>query len=650
MSLLIGGNSATQGYTDRCRQAAEVFGPGVMVWLSSAGPQDAIRYPHCVHFLRLENWSKGESSQSYVQRQTARIQSWRVVPNLILIPGNEPDIESNHSGEDIQQYAYALRAAFPGVKIANVPLSTENTPSATYTGCDVRVCHSYFERQHPEDALNPQFGGSYLNTLDSANGMPVYVTEFNVVQTNSGVDWTDRNAQAAHWLDEAEKRGVAGVAFFILDAAPDWASFDVGPEAAADILAKRGTAQPPAPPPPIVLTGYSGNSRPKNGVTTVNANWENHAPADVIAAYAKYAPQIGYDPNLALGQSADETGWWTSPAYRLHRNMAGIGITGDNVIGPTWETNEQGVQAHLALLNCYYGNGTDPWGQLTAVGFGGFTLGKQVLNDMDGVWAVPGATYGDTIAANANLVSGETPPVPQPPPTPKPVPSPVLIPLSRVRDIAAQHIGKTITDEGAPEFGMCEQEFEECCEEAGLPRTRYATAAANGDVLMQRGVLSLVMPPPVGSGLVLGRAFDPNGHICCTDEYPYVITTYPGSVSRIDAKAAGWYDSVGLLGWFVPEGAAIDGIEEVDMHVDGDFDDGRLARLWDGSKTPTQVKSVGGYDGNRGIDARWAAELKAGRPLGFATSNEESIPTGGVIRYFSNGFICWYPDGTTTVC
>jgi murein DD-endopeptidase MepM/ murein hydrolase activator NlpD len=90
--------------------------------------------------------------------------------------------------------------------------------------------------------------------------------------------------------------------------------------------------------------------------------------------------------------------------------------------------------------------------------------------------------------------------------------------------------------------------------------------------------------------------------------------------------------------------------EQIDMHVDGKFDDGRIKRLWDGPKTKAAIRAVGGYSDQRGIDARWLAELQAGKPVGFAVSNEESIPTGGKIRYFSNGFICSYPDGSTSVC
>jgi hypothetical protein len=651
--MKIGGNSPTQGFTDRGQQAAEAFGPGVMLWLDSAEPANALRYPDCLHVLRCRNWLPGMAPHVYVSLITPLVTRWRsAIPAIIVQLGNEPDLEVGHSGEAIAQYADAVHAAFPGIKVGNPPLSVEGTGTMVAAGCDVLCCHSYIDWHYPETLSNPTFGQSYRKALFLTAGRPVYVTEIGISNFD-GVHWTERNRLLARWTDQAEADGVAGACFFILDGQGEWTSFDVGPEAAAEILSLRVPAPAPSPPPESPMTGYSGQSRPVNGVTTTHLNWYARAPALVAAAYETNAPKIGYDPNLALAQSANETGWWTSPAFVNRRNMAGVGITGDNVLGPTWDTVEQGVQAHLALLNCYFGDGTDPWGQLTRFGFGGFTLSKHVLNDMNGVWAVPGGTYGDIIAGIANDVTGGvSPPVVDPGAS-------TGIPLAHVLDIARAHIGHALTDEGNPEFGMCEQFVEEVLEQAipAVPRVRWPTAAAHGDALIAARALDPITPPPAGSVVVWGRAFDPQGHIAIADEYPYVVTTYRDSdpattdvISRIDGTH--WYQSAGFLGWYVPEGATIQEDEAL-FTVDGKIDDGRLDAAWFGTDAPTKTakKNMPRVKGH-GIPDRWEAEFRAGRNLGPVRTKEKPADnTGAKIQYFTSGWIVWYPaDGSTTVC
>src|SRR4051812_24921757 len=115
MTLLIGGNSPVQGYTERARHAAAFFGPGVMLWMPSARPQDAVLHPDCLHILRLPNWQAGEEPDFYVRRVADRVTAWRAaVPDVVLQLGNEPDLEIDHMAEETPAYAEAMRAAFPG--------------------------------------------------------------------------------------------------------------------------------------------------------------------------------------------------------------------------------------------------------------------------------------------------------------------------------------------------------------------------------------------------------------------------------------------------------------------------------------------------------------------------------------------------------
>lgn len=74
--------------------------------------------------------------------------------------------------------------------------------------------------------------------------------------------------------------------------------------------------------------------------------------AYVIEVY-RLAPLVGIDPAIVIAQSAHETGWWQSPAWRDHLNPAGIGITGPDVTSPSWETGTEAARAHLVHLYLY---------------------------------------------------------------------------------------------------------------------------------------------------------------------------------------------------------------------------------------------------------------------------------------------------------
>lgn len=448
MVLLLGGNSPVQGFTDRGRAAAEVLGPGVMLWVSSASPRDGIRYPDCVHLLRCRNWGPQEDADAYANSLSDYVTPWRsAIPGIVLILGNEPDLEVSHHGERIGAMAAAVKRRFPGVRVGNPPLSVEKTSEIYAEGCDVVTCHSYFERQHPESMGDLRFGKSYTYAQTVAGRRSVYVSEFNVVQTNCPIYWPDRNKQAAAWLDQAEADGVAGVCLFILDAAPDWSSFDIGSESAAEILALRHQT-PPAPPPPQPAPipsptppeeptmPYTRDSDPR-GYRPLYPGWRpfiaahNPMEADAICtAYDDGCRVIGYDANCAVAQGCVETAVFTSPRWVGAKNAAGIGIYADSTPDVQFGTAERGVRAQIELLSDYYGDGTEPWGILRGFGFGGMRLGKTTLRGLDGVWAAD-TGYSAAIVRYLNQVMGG-----QPAPAPVPVPTPVPSPVQQYRFIA----------------------------------------------------------------------------------------------------------------------------------------------------------------------------------------------------------------------
>lgn len=158
----------------------------------------------------------------------------------------------------------------------------------------------------------------------------------------------------------------------------------------------------------------------------------NYTPDDVrliLGYYIKYGTQTGVDYVFAIAQMIHETGWLDSWwAARPHRNPAGIGVTGqtstvnprDDVnwskSGTIWKKGQSfaswdiSVQHHLARLLLYARKDED------------MTIEQRIFSNIcpdrarldrirgvahewigfNGVWAVPGRTYAQTLAAIAN--------------------------------------------------------------------------------------------------------------------------------------------------------------------------------------------------------------------------------------------------------
>jgi hypothetical protein len=202
-----------------------------------------VPYPHALHVVRLPNWLAGEEAWRYADRCMARVDQWEHVPNVVYQLGNECDLEVGHMGEDFPRYADAFHARWPLIRVANPPLKAENTyhwTQASLRGADMLSCHCYWQITHPGDIDNPNLGAAYGHL--TGDGRPVIVTEANAVPasgdgSDTNVDWPVRNAQVALWADHAASAGVHACCLYIADAAPDWAGFDIGPEAAATIRA-----------------------------------------------------------------------------------------------------------------------------------------------------------------------------------------------------------------------------------------------------------------------------------------------------------------------------------------------------------------------------------------------------------------------------
>jgi len=273
--LLLGLHAPVQGATTRFQQTAAALGAEAFLWLSSERITDAFPYPNALHIVRCANWSFAQAPLDYINQIAPTINAWASLPGVVFQLGNEPDLESGHNGEMFPTMAAAVRARWPSVLLANPPLRPENTHLLTDPTCeaaDFIACHCYWQINHPGDIHNLNLGNAYDQLMDY--GIPVIVTEVNAVPasgegSDTNVDWDERNAQVGKWCSLANEDGVHACCLFIADAAPDWAGFDIGPEAATQIRnnyeSENGSTPEPPEPPELLPPDPLPDPRPPNG-------------------------------------------------------------------------------------------------------------------------------------------------------------------------------------------------------------------------------------------------------------------------------------------------------------------------------------------------------------------------------------------------
>jgi Mannosyl-glycoprotein endo-beta-N-acetylglucosaminidase len=171
----------------------------------------------------------------------------------------------------------------------------------------------------------------------------------------------------------------------------------------------------------IVGSSVVSSDAVKSLLTKRNPN----PPLEVIDIYYSLEPQWGIRADLLLSQNFLETeylkSWWSQPP---RRNPAGIGVTGetsrDSKQGdPAWALREDGVwvkgysfadwkasvQAHFAHMSgyCYpdvrhNADKLSPRFFVFQQRWGRPTYGRAVnITDLNGIWAVPGTEYGQSI-------------------------------------------------------------------------------------------------------------------------------------------------------------------------------------------------------------------------------------------------------------
>ena len=188
------------------------------------------------------------------------------------------------------------------------------------------------------------------------------------------------------------------------------------PEASAPGVQPSG----PDPTTAVVLTGgqtpltgvWSGTAdRLASFLTDACPTPHFTVPASVLAGYyVRYCAEAGLRADLLWAQMVHETGYgeYGGDVQPQQNNYAGIGATGGGEPGVYFPTAEAGVMAHVAHMVAYvYPSSPVPWASAADPRFYFVdpSGAASVLADLNGRWAVPGTTYGESIEAIVRTIN-----------------------------------------------------------------------------------------------------------------------------------------------------------------------------------------------------------------------------------------------------
>ncbi|BEU87301.1 hypothetical protein TAMA11512_07650 [Selenomonas sp. TAMA-11512] len=126
-------------------------------------------------------------------------------------------------------------------------------------------------------------------------------------------------------------------------------------------------------------------------------------PEELVSYYYEEGAREGIRPDVAFAQALKETGFFRygGTVTPDQNNYCGLGTTSAHVKGAYFPTARIGVRAHIQHLKAYASTQkpaervVDPRYDLVRSTYGKRTLGKW--QDLNGRWAVPGTTYGQSI-------------------------------------------------------------------------------------------------------------------------------------------------------------------------------------------------------------------------------------------------------------
>lgn len=126
-------------------------------------------------------------------------------------------------------------------------------------------------------------------------------------------------------------------------------------------------------------------------------------PEKLVSYYYQEGTKEGIRPDVAFAQALKETGFFRygGTVTPDQNNYCGLGTTSSQVKGAYFASPQLGVRAHIQHLLAYAStkrpseNVIDPRYDLVRASYGERTLGRW--EDLNGRWAVPGNSYGESI-------------------------------------------------------------------------------------------------------------------------------------------------------------------------------------------------------------------------------------------------------------
>ena len=126
-------------------------------------------------------------------------------------------------------------------------------------------------------------------------------------------------------------------------------------------------------------------------------------PEALVSFYYEEGQREGVRPDVAFAQALKETGYFSygGTVTPDQNNYCGLGTTSTEVKGAYFSSSQLGVRAHIQHLLAYASTRRplepviDPRYDLVRSVYGDSTLGTW--EDLNGRWAVPGYTYGQSI-------------------------------------------------------------------------------------------------------------------------------------------------------------------------------------------------------------------------------------------------------------
>lgn len=127
------------------------------------------------------------------------------------------------------------------------------------------------------------------------------------------------------------------------------------------------------------------------------------SPEELVGYYYEEGAREGIRPDVAFAQALKETGFFRygGTVTPDQNNYCGLGTTSTVVKGAYFATSQIGVRAHIQHLLAYATTRrpaepvVDPRYELVRGVYGTKTLTKW--EDLNGRWAVPGSSYGQSI-------------------------------------------------------------------------------------------------------------------------------------------------------------------------------------------------------------------------------------------------------------